>query len=114
MWVSETKTTSVSSRSILVADAAVLPPVCLTAPPAVRASDAGPPRRLQQRFGLRRSARRRPARARHKEQGVESADGALAVPLSVKVVYARAGGPETRTSPVVCKFDAAGRVVGVK
>ena len=45
---------------------------------------------------------------------VESADGALAVPLSVKVVYARAGGPETRTSPVVCKFDAAGRVVGVK
>ncbi len=45
---------------------------------------------------------------------VESAAGELAVPLSVKVVYARAGGPETRTSPVVCRFDAGGRVVGVK
>jgi hypothetical protein len=40
--------------------------------------------------------------------------GGLALPLAVKVVYARAGGPETRSSAVMCRFDAAGEVVGIE
>ncbi|KAA2236624.1 hypothetical protein [Salinarimonas soli] len=44
----------------------------------------------------------------------ETSRGELTLPLAARVVYARAGGPETRSSPVVCRVDPAGRVVGIE
>jgi ABC-type nitrate/sulfonate/bicarbonate transport system substrate-binding protein len=41
------------------------------------------------------------------------ADGGQVAPLSVRIVYARLGGPEVRKAKVACRVDASGAVISV-